>query len=127
MSGNKVCSSLVSSAQRLPNGNTLITEGVGGRVFEVTAKHEIVWEYVNPVFQPYGKSRVNLVYRAYRLPYEWAPQAKKPKHRAIHRPDNSRLRVSATVGLGAARAAAPQAGTGDGSQAQFCVLPTEQG
>jgi hypothetical protein len=28
-------SALVSSAQRLPNGNTLITEGLGGRIFEV--------------------------------------------------------------------------------------------
>jgi len=27
----------ISGAQRLPNGNTLITEGAGGRVFEVTA------------------------------------------------------------------------------------------
>ncbi len=36
------------AAQRLPNGNTLITESDGGRVFEVTADQEIVWEYYNP-------------------------------------------------------------------------------
>jgi uncharacterized protein (UPF0248 family) len=37
-------------AQRLPNGNTLITESSFGRFFEVTKDGEIVWEYVNPFF-----------------------------------------------------------------------------
>jgi hypothetical protein len=34
--------------QRLSNGNTLITESDKGRVFEVTAEGEIVWEFWNP-------------------------------------------------------------------------------
>ena len=38
-----------SAEQRLPNGNTLITESDGGRLLEVTAGGEIVWEYLNPV------------------------------------------------------------------------------
>ncbi len=38
-----------SSQVRLPNGNTLITESDGGRIFEVTRPGEIVWNYVNPV------------------------------------------------------------------------------
>jgi hypothetical protein len=38
-----------ASQERLPNGNTLITEETGGRIFEVTPDHEIVWEFVNPV------------------------------------------------------------------------------
>jgi hypothetical protein len=38
-----------SAEQRLPNGNTLITESDGGRLLEVTPAGEIVWEYVNPV------------------------------------------------------------------------------
>ena len=42
----------ISGAQRLPNGNTLITEGNYGRLFEVTSEKEIVWEYVNPFFGP---------------------------------------------------------------------------
>lgn len=37
-----------STAARLPNGNTLITESDNGRAFEVTPKQEIVWEYYNP-------------------------------------------------------------------------------
>lgn len=36
------------SNQRLPNGNTLITESDSGYVFEVTMDGEIVWEYANP-------------------------------------------------------------------------------
>jgi hypothetical protein len=39
----------ISGAQRLPNGNTLITEGVKGNLFEVTSAGETVWRYVNPV------------------------------------------------------------------------------
>jgi Arylsulfotransferase (ASST) len=38
-----------SAEQRLPNGNTLITESDGGRLLEVTPAGEIVWEFVNPV------------------------------------------------------------------------------
>jgi len=46
--------------------------GAGGRIFEVTQEHEIVWEYLNPYRGMEGK--MNMVYRAYRLPYEWIPQ-----------------------------------------------------
>jgi outer membrane protein assembly factor BamB len=42
-------SEIRGSAQRLANGNTLITESDGGRLFEVTPDGRIVWEYVNPV------------------------------------------------------------------------------
>jgi len=42
-------SNIISGVQRLPNGNTLICEGVGGRFFEVDSSGTIVWEYVNPV------------------------------------------------------------------------------
>ncbi len=40
----------MGNAQRLPNGNTLITESSFGRFFEVTREGEVVWEYVNPFF-----------------------------------------------------------------------------
>ena len=48
-------------ADRLPNGNTLITAGTfddASRVFEVTADGQVVWEIVLPN---------NGVYRAQRL------------------------------------------------------------
>lgn len=36
------------SAQRLPNGNTLIAESDAGRAFEVTPDGDIVWEFLAP-------------------------------------------------------------------------------
>jgi len=41
-------SKTLGSCQRLPNGNTLITESNNGRAFEVTPQKEIVWEFFNP-------------------------------------------------------------------------------
>ena len=60
-------SPFVSGAQRLPNGNTLICEGMTGRMFEVTVEGDIVWEYISPYFgddEHFG--RVNMIFRAYR-------------------------------------------------------------
>jgi len=58
----------ISGAQRLPNGNTLICEGCHGRIFEVTAGGEVVWEYVNPHFfeEPGPVGLNNWVFRAFR-------------------------------------------------------------
>ena len=42
-------SEAISGAQRLPNGNTLIDDGVHGTFLEVTSGGETVWKYVNPV------------------------------------------------------------------------------
>jgi Arylsulfotransferase (ASST) len=41
-------SKVVGLAQRLPNGNTLVTSSTEGRVLEVTANGELVWEFRNP-------------------------------------------------------------------------------
>jgi hypothetical protein len=38
-------------AQRLPNGNTLVTESEEGHAFEITRNGEIVWEYYIPEIQ----------------------------------------------------------------------------
>jgi hypothetical protein len=38
----------ISGCHRLPNGNTFICSGKQGRIFEVTAAGEIVWEFWNP-------------------------------------------------------------------------------
>jgi len=74
----------ISGAQRLPNNNTLITEGAGGRVFEVTTDGTIVWEYMNPLFA--GPRASNDVYRAYRLPYGWIPQLARPAEKPVTPP-----------------------------------------
>ncbi len=50
--------------QRLPNGNTLITESPDGRAFEVTGEREIVWEFFTPQIYP-GKRGV--IYRLMRF------------------------------------------------------------
>lgn len=47
-------SRIVGAAQRLPNGNTLVTESMKGYVHEVTRSGEVVWEYANPEFGPGG-------------------------------------------------------------------------
>ena len=41
-------SSILSSGQRLPNGNTLICDGNSGYFLEIDQNNTIVWEYVNP-------------------------------------------------------------------------------
>jgi len=69
------------AAQRLDNGNTLITESDRGRVFEVTPKGEIVWRWQNPaLIEPLwqsldsaragrgGARRSEALYRMIRLP-----------------------------------------------------------
>jgi hypothetical protein len=66
-------SNLMSSAQRLPNGNTFITEADPGRVFEVTPSGKVVWEYAPTWLEP-GGPFVGALYRAYRVPYSWIPK-----------------------------------------------------
>lgn len=41
-------SPILSSGQRLANGNTLICIGFFGRFFEIDTNNNIVWEYINP-------------------------------------------------------------------------------
>ena len=84
----------ISAAQRLPNGNTLITEGAPGRVFEVTAKNETVWEYMQAPGSGPGGS--NAVYRAYRIPYDWLPQVKHAPEVPIAKPDPASFHVPGT-------------------------------
>lgn len=45
---DRLFSSIYGSQQRLPNGNTLISESNNGRILEVTRDGEIVWEYHIP-------------------------------------------------------------------------------
>jgi len=61
----------ISSAQRLPNGNTLVCDGNNCRLFEVTPDKEIVWEFVNPYKSPNGR---RAIYRCLR----YSPEYVKP-------------------------------------------------
>ena len=98
MDGNVFYSPLVSSAQRLPNGNTLITEGGSSRLLEVTEEHEIVWEYVSPYLNTDPKQIAGFIYRAYRYPYDWVPQLSKPVELPIVPPDNFTFRLPNAAG-----------------------------
>lgn len=82
-------SQLISNAQRLPNGNTLVTEGCFCRIFELTPEKEIVWEYRSP-FDEIGIAQI---YRAYRYPYDYVPQLEKPVEIPVERLDNMTFRV----------------------------------
>ena len=66
----------ISNAQRLPNGNTLICEGDFGRLFEVTAGGDVVWEYVNPYFAGPPTTQNNRLFRAYRYSAEQIARAR---------------------------------------------------
>ena len=66
-------STIGSSAQRLPNGNTLICAMTSGDIFEVTDSGSVVWEYIIPVTEDGIKSVItdnypcyNAAFRAYR-------------------------------------------------------------
>jgi hypothetical protein len=78
----KFFSAFLSSAQRLKNGNTLITEGINGRVFEVTVEGEVVWEHYSNYSNSVGSGipasvAAGAVYRAYRVPEDWLPKPNK--------------------------------------------------
>lgn len=94
-------SSFVSNAQRLSNGNTLVTEGMQGRIFQVTPDGQLVWEYHSP-YEGLGVAgepevrevrvpgvdrltRTPLVYRSQAVPAGWVP-AGTPK--AVAQPVN---------------------------------------
>lgn len=59
------------SNQRLPNGNTLITESDPGYVFEVTPEGETVWEFANP--QVNEKDERSAIWRMVRFQREELP------------------------------------------------------
>ena len=96
-------SSFISSARRLPNGNTLIDEGSNGRFFQVTPQGEIVWEYVSPYFGPlFGNVPgvgpgvpSNWVYRAQSVPYEWAPAGTARSEKPVIPPPLAEFRLHA--------------------------------
>ncbi len=64
-------SAYISGAQRLPNGNTLITEGGRDRLLEVTPLGETVWEFRSPFAQAIPSAPVHGIYRATRYSPEF--------------------------------------------------------
>ena len=60
-------SKIRADQQRLPNGNTLITESNGGRIVEVTREGAIAWQFVNPVRGGDEEERIPIICWAQRL------------------------------------------------------------
>jgi Arylsulfotransferase (ASST) len=65
---------ILSGAERLKSGNTLICDGVAGRFFEVTPQGTTLWEYVNP----YPSPGLNNVFKIVYIPPEAPPQPNSP-------------------------------------------------
>jgi len=69
-------SEALGSVDRMPNGNTLITESGGGRAFEVTPEKQIVWEFLNPHRSGPNNELIATLLEVQRLepdfPHQWA-------------------------------------------------------
>jgi hypothetical protein len=65
------------SAERLPNGNTLILEAVNGRILEVSQSKSTVWEFINPARHGEDNRLVATIFAVERLSAEslegWLP------------------------------------------------------
>lgn len=71
-------SPIISGAQRLSNGNTLICSGRPGHIFEITPSNDIVWEYISPMVSGLPGTNgdtialaSNMVFRMYRYPTDY--------------------------------------------------------
>ncbi|HVG09880.1 MAG TPA: arylsulfotransferase family protein [Thermoanaerobaculia bacterium] len=69
--GVELFSKTLGSCQRLPNGNTLITESEGGRALEVTRAGRVVWELHNPNRTGERGELVAVLFEVIRLPEEF--------------------------------------------------------
>jgi hypothetical protein len=65
---------ILSGAERLQTGNTLICDGVAGRFFEVTPAGTTIWQYVNP----YPTPSLNNVFKIIYIPPEAPPEPNVP-------------------------------------------------
>jgi outer membrane protein assembly factor BamB len=66
--------------QRLPNGNTLITESDKGHVFEITALGQIVWDFYQPELSEDKQTR-----RSIRYMYRISPNSSALKHIKVNK------------------------------------------
>ena len=118
----RIYSPLTSSAQRLPNGNTFITEGVGFRAFEVTPQNEVVWEF----WSPFTDALAPMVYRTYRYPYDYVPQLERPVETPVPRLDNKTFRVPGAAPGQLDNRVTVAGTTGYGIKQEFCVATDEE-
>ena len=69
-------SNIMGSAQRLPNGDTLVTNATHGRAIEVNPEDKQVWNYKSPYYNTnlFNKSgpKTNNVFRMYKYPPDYS-------------------------------------------------------
>ena len=70
--GVDLFSKTLGSCQRLPNGNTLITESENGRALEVTPDKRVVWEFYNPHRAGEHGELVAVLFEVVRLPPDFS-------------------------------------------------------
>ena len=68
-------SPFISGSDRMPNGNTVVTSGGNGVVFELTSKNELVWHWVRPTPTPDSAVKWG-IFRAHRFAPDYCPQFK---------------------------------------------------
>jgi outer membrane protein assembly factor BamB len=68
------------ASQRLRNGNTLVSDSMHGRVFEVTPSGEVVWDFRTPHRNPEGRP-YNVVFMRRYTPAELPPALASPAPR----------------------------------------------
>jgi hypothetical protein len=89
-------------------------------LIEVTSEHDIVWEYISPFL---GKMmKINMIYRAYRVPYDWVPQVKKPRESPIKPIDVKSFRVPGASPSGPKRVVSVEGVLPYRPDAALCVL-----
>jgi hypothetical protein len=76
-------SKTLGSCQRLPNGNTLITESENGRALEVTPGGRVVWEFYNPHRAGDRKELVAVLFEMVRLPPDFPFRGEKQPDRGL--------------------------------------------
>jgi hypothetical protein len=88
--GTDFFSAIQGTEERLPNGNTFISESCSGTLYEVTPGDKVVWEYVMPPL-PGSVARHGFGTRPHRYGYDYCPQLKEmplPEELAVIPPKN---------------------------------------
>lgn len=82
-----------------------------------------MWEYISLYWRE-PPLNLNLVYRAYRYPYDWVPQLDRPTETPISRFDNQTFRVPGAAPLGRDRSITVRgAAVGAELEGASCVTP----
>lgn len=89
----------VSNAEPLPNDNVLVCEGAAGRIFELTRRGDVVWEWVSPFRGRLQGRGTVILFRAHRYPPDHQAFVGRALEAGRYRDLNDSLGLSQTPGL----------------------------